>query len=232
MVQSCYDYTPVLKFSASSSSMRFDGQNILAGVQLRHDEDTVVVTANIDTGSSGLILNALHIPTLRKQALNSKEAILGVGADMNNLQDYVVDTQVLEIDQTTVGGHSVETPISAILLAPANPDFMSLVGYEVFENNRLIIDFANNRLEVRPSSIDLPPRNLHKEYLRAIQWGTEEADQMTEVQLHFFLDQRSTGLRSSSVCSKNMTIPNIQSPLPITTLTLARFIQPSDTSHV
>ena len=186
---------PSFEFSDSASNMRFDDQNILAGIQLTYGEDTIIVTANVDTGSSGLILNAAHVPVLAKQAQESKEAILGVGADVENMQDYVIDTLMLPIEKTKLGGHTLDTPINAVLLNPPNPDFMSLVGYEVFEHKRLIVDYKNERIALIPSQIDLPPRNLHKEYLKAIQWGQIEADPLMEVQLHFFLNQRTAGLR-------------------------------------
>lgn len=198
---------PSFEFTDSASNMRFDGQNILAGVQLTHGDDTIIVTANIDTGSSGLILNAKHVPVLAEQALKSKEAILGVGADTENLQDYVIDTLVLPIERTKLGGHTLDTPLNAVLLDPPNPDFMSLIGYEIFEHNRLIVDYKNDRIALIPSAIDLPPRNLHKEYLKAIQWGQIEADPLTEIQLHFFLNQRNAGLRKLKRLHEKETDP-------------------------
>ena len=198
---------PSFEFTNSASNMKFDGQNILAGAQLTHGDDTIIVTANVDTGSSGLILNAMHVPVLAEQALKSKEAILGVGADVENAQDYVIDTLAIPIEKTKLGGHTLEEPINAVLLNPPNPDFMSLIGYEVFEHNRLIVDYKNERIALIPSTIDLPPRNLHKEYLKAIQWGQIEADPLMEVRLHFFLDQRNAGLRKLKRLHEKETDP-------------------------
>ena len=69
----------------------------------------------------------------------------------------------------------------AILLTP-NDDFISLVGYHALENNRLIIGYKDNKIQLEVFHVGSSIRNLHKDYLQSLQWGTMvAASPMTEV---------------------------------------------------
>ena len=183
-------------FSENAQQMTYDGQQILAPIELEFGEgDIQTVLANVDTGSSGLILNSVHAPDLLEHGVKSRETIMGVGADRSNIQDYVMDTLSVDINGLKLGGHNQLYSEPAILLTPPDNAFMSLVGYHALENNRLVINYREQKLQLTPSTSDLPVRNLHKDYLQSIQWGTMNASPMTEVQLYFILGETSAAIR-------------------------------------
>lgn len=187
---------PEFEFSDSAQKVTYDGQHILAPVELQFSNDRVqTLIANVDTGSSGLILNAIHAPQLLDHAVQSKETIMGVGADRRNMQDYVLDTHSVNIDTITLGGLTQDYADPAILLSPSDESFISLIGHQVLDNQRVIIGYKQERLQMEPSTNDLPVRNLHQDYLQSIQWKTMSADVMTEIQLHFMLNQEHTAVR-------------------------------------
>lgn len=182
--------------SETAQKVQYDGQHILAALELSFGDNGIqTILANVDTGSSGLILNTVHAPQLLEHGVKSRETIMGVGADKNNIQDYVVETINVGIDSITLGGFTQPYSEQAILVTPPDDGFISLVGYHALENNRLVIDFEQERIQIEPSSSDLPVRNLHKDYLQSIQWGTMEASPMTEIQLHFILGEDTAAVR-------------------------------------
>ena len=184
------------EFSESAQDVSYDSQQLLAPIELAFGAGNIqTVLANVDTGSSGLIINSIHAPQLLKHGVQSKETIIGVGADRSNLQDYVMDTVSVNIDGLKMGGHTQSYSEPAILLTPRNESFISLIGYQALENNRLIIGYQEEKLQLVPSTSDLPVRNLHKDYLQSIQWGTMSGSPMTEVQLHFILGDNNAAVR-------------------------------------
>ncbi len=184
------------EFDDTAQKVSFDGQHILAPVELSFGENRIqTFIANIDTGSSGLILNSLHVPQLLDYAVESRETIMGVGADRGNAHDYVLETQSVEVADITLGGLTKPYPDSAILLTPPQDDFISLVGHQALEDHRVIIGYKDERLQLQPSINDLPVRDIHRDYLQSIQWGNVDADPMTEIQLHFRLQQHNIGVR-------------------------------------
>jgi hypothetical protein len=119
---------PEFEFSDSAQKVTYDGQHILAPVELQFANDRVqTLIANVDTGSSGLILNAIHAPQLLDHAVQSKETIMGVGADRRNMQDYVLDTHSVDIDTIKLGGLTQDYTVPAILLSPSDESFISLI---------------------------------------------------------------------------------------------------------
>ena len=106
------------------------------------------ILANVDTGSSGLILNSIHAPQLLDHGVQSRETIMGVGADRANLQDYVMETVSVDIGGLKLGGHNQRYSEPAILLTPPDDEFISLVGYHALENNRLIIGYQEEKLQL------------------------------------------------------------------------------------
>ena len=183
-------------FSDTAQKVQYDGQHILAAMELAFGDNGIqTILANVDTGSSGLILNSIHAPQLLEHGVKSRETIMGVGADKNNMQDYVVETVNVGINSLTLGGLTQPYTEQAILVTPPDDGFISLVGYHALENKRLIIDFEDERIQIEPSPSDLPVRNLHKDYLQSIQWGTMEASPMTEIQLHFILGEDTAAVR-------------------------------------
>ena len=155
----------------TAQKVSYDGQHILAPLSSVGEGNIQTVMANVDTGSSGLILNSIHAPQLLTHGVQSRETIMGVGADRSNIQDYVVDTVSVGIDKIKIGGLNQAYTEPAILLTPNDESFISLVGYHALENNRLIIGYKDEKMQLTPSMSDLPVRNLHKDYLQSLQWG-------------------------------------------------------------
>ena len=183
-------------FDDAAQKIVYDGQHILAPLEMGFGEGKIqTVMANVDTGSSGLILNSIHTPQLLTHGVESRETIMGVGADRSNIQDYVIDTVSVGIDTLNIGGLTQAYTEPAIILTPEDESFVSLVGYHALENNRLIIGYKDEKLQLIPSTSDLPVRNLHKDYLQALQWGTMVSSPMTEVELHFILGEDSAAVR-------------------------------------
>jgi len=183
-------------FDKQAQTVSYDGQHILAPIELEFGENSIqTLIANIDTGSSGLILNASHVPQLLEHAEDSKETIMGVGADKNNVQDYVLNTQSVKIQTVTLGGSTQPYDDPAILLSPSEDGFTSLVGHHVLENHRLVIGYQQEKVSLRPSREMRPANTLHEDYLRSLQKGDMQADPMMEIQLLFALDRDSTAVR-------------------------------------
>jgi tetratricopeptide (TPR) repeat protein len=181
----------------SSQSVAFNGQHILAEAKLWYDETSVqTLIVNVDTGSSGLIINASDAPQLVEDAQSAKSAIMGVGATSNNRNNYVIDTLQSDIQQIQLGGLTQQGNYSATLIpTQANRGFISLVGYSVLEGNRLLIDYQGKKLSIEKSDSDRKPNNLHAQYLEELLWSAQEEDLLEIINLHMFLEQEQIALR-------------------------------------
>ena len=183
----------------SAQPFEYDGQHILMNVELgyTHDgqEGVQTILSNLDTGSSGLIVNRLDAPQLLMYANNSKEPILGVGSSKDG-NSHIVDTEQAVVQSITMGGYTqIKEQVAVLYTPPEDQEFVSLIGYELLENHRLIIDFANGLWMMTPSTFDSPIRNIHQSYLENLLWGNQERNPLEIIQLHFALNQDQQGLR-------------------------------------
>ena len=178
----------------NSQQVRYTSQHMLADMQLWSGEDVKQsLVVNIDTGSSGLLLNRSYVPKLEQNALSSQESIIGVGTENG---DGLIDTHYQQITKFALGGLEESIDTTAVLLTPSeNPDFISLVGYAILENHKLLFDFQGKKFHMEPSTKDVAPRNLHQEYLKMLLWSGKTVDPLEIINLHFVLQQDDIAMR-------------------------------------
>lgn len=178
----------------NSQTVRYTSQHMLADMQLWSGEDVEQsLVVNIDTGSSGLLLNRSDVPKLDQNSLSSQESIIGVGTDSG---DGLIDTHYQQITKFALGGLEESIDTTAVLLTPSeNPDFISLVGYAILENHKLLFDFQGKKFHMEPSAKDVAPRNVHQEYLDMLLWSGKPVDPLEIINLHFALHQDDIAMR-------------------------------------
>ena len=186
-----------LTLPESAQTIQFNGQHILANTELWYSDNGIqTVLSNIDTGSSGLLLNAKDVPQLVDAATKSKSAVMGVGANSGPQTNHVLQTMQAPIYKVKLGGLVQEGEYDSIIIPPQpNQQFFSLVGYSILEGNRLLIDYQNQKLSLQPSSKDIKPRNMHQHYLDSLLWSGRDVNPLEIINLHFVLDQKDVALK-------------------------------------
>lgn len=201
---------PSFKMPETAQDIQFSEGNILATTELWYSDHGIqTVLSNIDTGSSGLLLNADDVPQLVEASSKSKSTIMGVGAASMNQSENVIQTMQAPIYKIKLGGLVQEGEYDSIIIPkpPYQDRFFSLIGYSILEGNRLLIDYQNQKLSLQASTIDRKPRNIHQHYLDTLLWSGKDIDPMELINLYAVLGKEEKALNMLEKLVKKDTNP-------------------------
>lgn len=170
-------------------AMTYDGSSISAPITLNYtsegkEQSEVLYSVKLDTGSRGLLLNQLHVPVFSSNAKGTIPNIHGIGnkSQMWNRQ-FIESTYKAEVDGIVLQDKLIKGPFEATIMAtgPQNRAFVSLLGHDVFDGNRLIIDYKNQKFTFDKSTSERPYNDIHDHRLSMLDWGPKTDKSVEEM---------------------------------------------------
>ncbi|MGC6507075.1 MAG: aspartyl protease family protein [Myxococcota bacterium] len=185
-----------------SVSGSFDGGAFASEIALHYTKGPEKLTSNltikIDTGSRGLLLNANHVPQLSEQSIETLNNISGIGQLAHQQsEDFIRNTTKTTVDSITINKDPIEGPFEATILqmGPRNKASVSLLGHDVFEGKRLIIDYGKQSMYLGLSDQNPDYHDLHAHRLSALNWGQRTPEKVEEmINIYYATDQIPKGI--------------------------------------
>lgn len=152
------------KVPRKAHPMSYDGYQPATTMVVRAEKDGKVeeaeVLLEIDTGAHDLLFAGVTGEPFRPVSSVGVEPVLGVGADLDSLPeaDFLQLTRHIPVTTLRLGPHDVDFEQEARWLgadgATSRPTNMrGLIGYEVFKNHRLVLDYPGQRLVLEDSKV-------------------------------------------------------------------------------
>jgi len=167
-----------LPVPADAMPMTFNGQHVSTAVSLVVGPADAPVRQDLllelDTGAHGIVISGSQGEMFRPVTTEGEEVILGVGAgDDVPVASFVRTTRRAPVHQVGIGGTKLDRELSLTWInydqdrpAVGPPEMKGLVGFDVFEGNRVIFDYPGGRLSVKPSDQPAHFYDLHELMLR------------------------------------------------------------------
>jgi tetratricopeptide (TPR) repeat protein len=190
-----------MEIPESAEPMFFNGQHpLVRGTLLASRGETVVrqpVLLEVDTGARGLMITGRSQSGLAAVATEGEEPIVGIGAHHRMPTSGLLRrTRRVAVHETRIGGATITQPILATWLDFSGGDssvhhagMPGLLGYEVFKNHRLVLDFIGRRIAIADPGPAVEVADIHKWYLKRLQRNRDPASRVESVRVHFWLGQ-------------------------------------------
>ncbi len=167
---------------AGATSMDFDGQHLRTGVTLQVGEGSSArperVLLELDTGADGVLLFGESVGSFADSATEGLEPIYGIGAvDDLPSSNFLRSTRRLPIAATEFAGVVVEREIRARWLDGLGGSPLSgggtggLLGHDVFDGNRLFLDYHAARVGMELSDTEPRVRDVRDRALQLSRRG-------------------------------------------------------------
>lgn len=145
-----------------SAPMRFDGRGIQSVVRVVAKKDgerrRADLLLEVDTGAHDVLFMRETGEPFRELSTVGEEPILGVGSDLDALphRELMQITRRVPVVAVRIGGRRVPVDIDARWLCadtdcPTAGLLPGLVGFEVLEKHRVVLDFPHQRLALQRS---------------------------------------------------------------------------------
>lgn len=180
-----------LPLPSGAMPMTFNGQHISTAVSLTAGPKDASVHQDLllelDTGAHGIVISGAQGEMFRKVSTEGEEVILGVGAgDDVPVASFVRTTRRAPVHEVGIGGTTLERELNLTwinyddtLPSVGPPEMKGLIGFDVFEGNRVIFDYPGGRLSVSPSEAQPHFYDLHELMLRDLR-GKSDLDSLRQ----------------------------------------------------
>jgi len=191
----------------TAEPMFFNGQHPLVRATLLSTQREAIVRQpailEVDTGARGLMIIGQSLSGLSDVATEGEELIIGIGSAHDaSTNSNLQPTRRVIISETHVGGVAITRPISATWMSytadrPSNtqPGMPGLLGYEVFRDHRLVLDFIGRRFALAKPGPASDAEDVHAWYLRYLERQRDADARVEAVRVHLWLGQLEEGRR-------------------------------------